>query len=148
MRDMQAHPRLFVLLDLAAVGIYWMHTSMHKIITGVHVEVTDAIRDYALEKLESIEKYIPDDDTSGKITVELSKTTAHHSHGDVFQAEAQLHLRGKDIVVKAVEDDLYKAIDVLKDMLSRELSSFKDKERSIFRRSAHKVKNLLKRLRD
>ena len=119
---------------------------MHKIITGIHVEVTDAIHSYVLEKLESIEKYIPDSDTSAKIAVELSRTTAHHSHGDVYQAEAQLHIRGKDITLKAVEDDLYKAIDVLKDMLTREISSYKDKERSIFRRSAHKVKNLLKRL--
>lgn len=119
---------------------------MHKIITGIHVEVTDAIRDYTIEKIESIEKYIPEGDTSAKISVDLSRTTAHHSHGDVFQAEALLHVRGKDITLRAVEDDLYKAIDVLKDMLSRELSSYKDKERSIFRRSAHKVKNLLKRI--
>lgn len=121
---------------------------MHKIITGVHVDVTDAIRDYTLEKLEAVEKYLPEGDTSGKITVELSKTTAHHSHGQVFQAEAQMRVRGKDIVVKAVEDDLYKAVDILKDMLSRELSTFKDKERSIFRRGAHKVKNLLKRIKN
>lgn len=119
---------------------------MHKIITGIHVEVTDAIREYTLEKLNSLDKYIPKDDTSAKITVELEKTTAHHSNGDVFQAEAQLHIKGKDITIRAVEDDLYKAIDALKDMLTRELASYKDKERSIFRRSAHRMKNLLKRL--
>lgn len=121
---------------------------MHKIITGIHVEVTQAIRDYTMEKLEAIEKYIPADDTSAKISVDLSRTTAHHSHGDVFQAEAILHVRGKDITLRAVEDDMYKAIDVLKDMLTRELASYKDKERSIFRRSAHKVKNLLKRIKN
>ncbi len=119
---------------------------MHKIITGLHVEVTEAIRDYALEKLEALEKYIPEGDTSAKISLELSKTTAHHAHGDVFQAEAQLHVRGKDITSRAVEDDLYKAIDVLKDMLTRELASYKAKERSIFRKGAQQVKNLLKRI--
>jgi putative sigma-54 modulation protein len=121
---------------------------MHKIITGIHVEVTQAIRNYTMEKLEAIEKYIPEGDTSAKISVDLSRTTAHHSHGDVFQAEALLHVRGKDITLRAVEDDMYKAIDVLKDMLTRELASYKDKERSIFRRSAHKVKNLLKRIKN
>lgn len=119
---------------------------MHIIITGVHMEITDAIRTYALEKMKSLEKYTPSDDTSGKLTVELSRTTNHHAHGEVYQAEGILHIRGKETTVRAKEDDLYKAIDVLKDMLTRELAQHKDKERSIVRRSAHKVKQLLKRL--
>ncbi len=119
---------------------------MHIIITGVHMEMTDAIRDYTLTKMEGLGKYVPKDDTSGKLTVELSKTTNHHAHGDVFQAEALLHIRGKETVVRTTQDDLYKAIDTLKDMLTRELASYKDKERSVFRRGAHKVKALLKRL--
>jgi ribosomal subunit interface protein len=110
------------------------------------MEMTEAIRSYALEKMASLEKYVPHDDTSGKLTVELSRTTTHHVHGEVFQAEARLHIRGKETVVRVTEDDLYKAIDLLKDKLARELAQHKDKERSIFKRSAHKVKALLKRL--
>lgn len=119
---------------------------MHIIITGVHVEMTDAIKSYALEKMRTLGKYVSHDDTSGKLTVELSKTTNHHAHGDIFQAEAILHMRGKETTLHTTQDDLYKAIDVLKDMLTRELAQHKDKERSIFRRSAHKVKALFKRL--
>lgn len=119
---------------------------MHIIITGVHMEMTDAIRSYALEKMRTLEKYIPEGDTSGKLTVELSRTTNHHTHGNIYQAEGILHMRGKEQTVRATQDDLYKAIDLLKDMLVRELAEAKDKERSIFRRSAHKVKALLKRL--
>jgi ribosomal subunit interface protein len=112
------------------------------------MEMTDAIRSYAMEKMRTLEKYIPRDDTSGKLTVELSRTTTHHTHGDVFQAEGILHVRGKETMVRTTQDDLYKAIDLLKDMLVRELAQHKDKERSIFRRSAHKVKALFKRLTD
>lgn len=110
------------------------------------MDMTEAIREYALEKMESLEKYVPHNDTSGKLTIELSRTTNHHVHGDVFQAEARLHIRGKETVMRTTEDDLYKAIDLLKDKLTRELAQHKDKEQSIFRRSAHKVKALLKRL--
>ena len=110
------------------------------------MEMTEAIRSYTLEKMQSLEKYVPHDDTSAKLTVELSKTTAHHNHGNVFQAEAQLHIRGKETTVRTIEDDLYKAVDVLKDMLTRELAQHKDKERSMFRRSAQKMKALFKRL--
>lgn len=112
------------------------------------MEVTEAIREYALEKMRTLEKYVPSDDTSGKLTVELSKTTNHHSHGDIFQAEGRLHIRGKETTVRTTQDDLYKAIDILKDMLVRELADLKDKERSVVRRSAHKMKALLKRLMD
>lgn len=120
--------------------------TMHIIITGVHMEMTEAIRSYAMEKMKTLEKYVSKDDTSGKLTIELSRTTTHHAHGDVFQAEGILHIRGKESTVRTTQDDLYKAIDLLKDMLARELAQHKDKERSVFRRSAHKVKTLFKRL--
>lgn len=112
------------------------------------MDITDAIRTYALEKMRTLEKYMPEGDTSGKLTVELSKTTNHHTHGNIYQAEGILHIRGKETKVSSTQDDLYKAIDLLKDMLVRELAQHKDKERSIVRRSAHRVKALLKRLID
>ncbi len=119
---------------------------MHIIITGVHMEITDAIREYTFEKMKSLEKLIPRDDTSAKLAVELSKTSNHHTHGQVFQAEALVHIRGKETSLRTTQDDLYKAIDILKDMLTRELAQHKDKERSIVRRSAHQVKALFKKL--
>lgn len=119
---------------------------MNITITGVHIEVTEAIYDYALQKMETLGKYLPKDDTSFRLVVELSKTNNHHTHGDIFQAEGRLHMRGKNVTLKTTEDDLYKSIDVLKDMLVRELAQYKDKERSIVRRGAHKVKALFKRL--
>ncbi len=121
---------------------------MHITITGVHMEVTDAIREYTFEKMKTLDKYVPKGDTSASLAVELAKTTQHHQHGDVFLAEAQLHIRGKSTALRTTQDDLYKAIDVLKDMLVRELATHKDKERSVVRRSAHKVKMLFKRLID
>lgn len=119
---------------------------MHIIITGVHMEITEAIRGYVLEKMQVLKKYVSRDDTSAKLSIELVKTTNHHQHGDLFQAEAQLHIRGKDITLSTTQDDLYKSIDTLKDMLVREVTQHKDKEHSLMRRGAHKVKNLFKRL--
>jgi ribosomal subunit interface protein len=110
------------------------------------MEMTVALKEYTLEKMKTLEKYVPKDDTSAKLTVELSKTTNHHTHGDIFQAEGRLHIRGKETTVKTTQNDLYKAIDVLKDMLIREVANYKDKERSIVRRSAYKVKALFKKL--
>lgn len=118
---------------------------MHITITGLHMEITEAIDSYVIGKMKSLERFVPKDDTSAKLAIELSKTTNHHQNGDVFQAEAQLHIRGKDITVHNTQDDLYKAIDILKDMVTRELTSHKDKGQSMFRRGAQKVKALFKR---
>lgn len=121
---------------------------MHTTITGVHLEITEAIRNYTLEKMDTLEKYVPKGDSGARLHVELSKTTHHHSNGDVFQAEANVHIRGNNFTVRTTQDDLYKAVDTLKDMLTRELATHKDRERSIVRRGAYKVKQLLKRLTD
>lgn len=110
------------------------------------MEITNAIREYALDKMKSLEKFISDDVVNSQLTLELSKTTNHHSHGDVFQAEAKMPIRGKVITLRTTQDDLYKAVDILKDMLARELSSHKDKEISLVRRGAHKVKTMFKKI--
>lgn len=118
---------------------------MHITITGVHIDITTAIHDYAKDKIESLNKYIKNEDTSSTAKVTLTKTTEHHSHGEMYKAEAVLHISGKTLTAGETEDDLYKAIDSLKDTLARELSTYKDKKQSVFKRSAHKIKSLLKR---
>ncbi len=119
---------------------------MHIIITGIHMEITEAIRNYIFEKMKPLEKLVPKGDTSAQLTIELSKTTNHHQHGNIFQAEARLKVKGKEKTLTTTQNDLYKSIDIVKDMLSRELATYKDKERSVVRRGAHKVKALFKRL--
>jgi putative sigma-54 modulation protein len=121
---------------------------MHIILTGLHLEITEAIRSYTLGKMNSLEKYVSSKDGSVRLSIELAKTTNHHNHGDVFKAEGHMHIRGRDITLETTQDDLYKAVDTLKDMFTRELAQYKDKERSIVRRSAHRVKALFKRLTD
>jgi putative sigma-54 modulation protein len=117
---------------------------MHITITGVHIDITDAIREYVNERLGSLSKYVHKGDTSATINVELSRTTAHHAHGDVFQAEAQVHVKGVFVNVKVVKDDLYAAIDEVRDMVARELTQQKDKRISVFKRGAQRLKKLLK----
>jgi putative sigma-54 modulation protein len=117
---------------------------MHIKITGVHIEITNAIHDYAIEKFSNLDRF-SNNDTSAKLEVILTKTTGHHSHGEFYQAEGIVHMSKKTFAMKTQEDDLYKSIDVLKDMLHMELASHKDKKQSLFKRSAHKIKNLLKR---
>jgi putative sigma-54 modulation protein len=121
---------------------------MHITLAGIHLEITDAIRTYTMGKMRTLEKYVPSNDSSAKMSIELGKTTNHHTHGNVFKATGHLHIRGKEVTLETTQDDLYKAVDTLKDMFTREMAQYKDKERSIVRRGAHRVKALFKGLLD
>lgn len=87
-------------------------------ITGLHVEVTAAIRDYLTKKLERINRHT-DSIISVNITISVEKV-AH-------KAVAQVHLAGKDLHIEAVEKDMYAAIDMLADKLDRAVLQYKEK---------------------
>ncbi|MDO5058891.1 MAG: ribosome-associated translation inhibitor RaiA [Neisseria sp.] len=87
-------------------------------ITGLHFDVSDAIKQYAAEKLERINRH-----SANLISVSLTLSLDKPKH----KAEAHAHLSGKDVHVEAVENDMYAAIDVLMDKLDRALIKHKEK---------------------
>ncbi|MDR2208221.1 MAG: ribosome-associated translation inhibitor RaiA [Azoarcus sp.] len=87
-------------------------------ITGHHVEVTDAIRAYASEKIERVVRH-SDNVTSVNVILSVDKLNQ--------KAEATVHVRGRDIHVESVDADLYAAIDALADKLSRQMQKHKQK---------------------
>lgn len=108
------------------------------------VSVPPQVRAYLDKKLQSLGKLIPLDDPAVMIDVELGRTTRHHQTGDVFFAEITLY-RGKESF-RAVADrpDLMSAIDAMRDAIARELSSRKDKQVSLVRRSGQFAKAILR----
>lgn len=106
------------------------------------LELTDAIRDYAEKKLGELDKFIPKG-TLSDINVELQKTTSHHKKGEVFRAEANVKLPGKLIRGESQEDNLYAAIDLLKDELKRDLRKYKDRHHDLQIRGGRSLKKRL-----
>jgi putative sigma-54 modulation protein len=117
---------------------------MKIIISGAHLEITDAIEEYAEEKLSIVKKYTKDDH-SARLSVEIAKTTAHHAHGAIYKVSALFVRKGKEKSLEVISDDVYKGIDLMKDKLGRELSDEKDKELSLFKKGAQKIKGLLRK---
>ncbi|MDK4681029.1 ribosome-associated translation inhibitor RaiA [Kingella negevensis] len=87
-------------------------------ITGLHFDVTEAIRNYVTEK---VERSVRHHDGVISVTVTLSVEKVQN------KAAAQVHLAGKDIHIEAVEADMYAAIDVLVDKVDRALVQHKEK---------------------
>ncbi len=113
------------------------------------MEVTDAIRDYASKRVTDLEKLISRiEEAKGEATVnfEVKKTTNHHKSGVVFQASGMIKLDGRKYYGKVDSEDLYGAIDAVKESLFREITKNKDRELTLFKRGAASVKKMLKGL--
>lgn len=87
-------------------------------ITGHHVELTDALRDYVNDKLARLERHY-DNITRVQVTLSIEK--------DRHQAAGVLHAAGADLHGEAENDDMYAAIDALADKLDRQLVKHKEK---------------------
>jgi putative sigma-54 modulation protein len=87
-------------------------------LTGNHLDITPAIRDYVIAKLDRITRHF-----DHVIDVQVVMSVAKLRH----KVEANLHARGKDIHVEAVELDMYAAIDALVDKLDRQVVKHKEK---------------------
>jgi putative sigma-54 modulation protein len=113
-------------------------------IKTTNISLTPAIKDYFEKKLMSLDKLVDFNRDDVLIQAELGKTTHHHRQGDIFRAEVNLRVRGNNFRAVSEKEDLYAAIDEMKDMLNQEIKSGKEKRTSVVRRGAHKLKNLLR----
>ncbi|WP_263771690.1 ribosome hibernation-promoting factor, HPF/YfiA family [Propionivibrio soli] len=87
-------------------------------ISGHHLEITPAIHDYVLDKLERVTRHF---DNVIDVNVILSVDKLKQ------KAEVTVHLSGKDIYVEAIDEDLYASIDLLADKLDRQIQKHKQK---------------------
>ncbi len=87
-------------------------------LSGHHLEITPAIRDYVVSKLTRVTRHF---DHVIDVTVVLSVDKLQR------QVTANLHIRGKDIHAECVEPDMYAAIDALADKLDRQVVKAKEK---------------------
>lgn len=87
-------------------------------ITGHHVEVTPALREYVQGKVDKVIRHF-DHVTSVHVILSVEKL--------VQKAEITLHVKGKDIFADSSDADLYAAIDLLIDKLDRQVMKYKGK---------------------
>lgn len=87
-------------------------------LTGRHMEITPAIRDYATSKIGKLKRHF---DNVIDVNVILSVDKL------VQKAEATVHLSGKDIHAETEDANLYVAIDALVDSLDRQVLKHKEK---------------------
>ncbi len=87
-------------------------------ITGHHLEVTPAIRDYVSAKFERVTRHF-DHVIDVNVIMSVEKL--------VQKIEANIHVSGKDIFAESNDVDMYAAIDSLADKLDRLVLKHKEK---------------------
>jgi putative sigma-54 modulation protein len=96
---------------------------MNLTISGHHLEVTPALREYVLTKLDRVTRHFDQVvDVAVLLSVEKQKEKERRQ-----RAEVTLHAKGKEIFVEQTHEDLYAAIDQLMDKLDRQVLRHKDK---------------------
>lgn len=87
-------------------------------VSGHHVEVTPALREYVTTKLEKVSRHFDlVKDAHCILTVEKLR----------HKAEATVNVNGGKIYADATEEDMYAAIDGLADKLERRVRKYKEK---------------------
>ncbi|MFT6188430.1 MAG: putative sigma-54 modulation protein [Oleispira sp.] len=87
-------------------------------ISGHHIELTPALKEYAEEKIRRLEHHF-DQITRSDITLTVEKSRQ--------KAECNIHVSGSDLHASAEDENMYAAIDSLSDKLDRQLLKHKEK---------------------
>ena len=87
-------------------------------LTGIHLDVTPAIRAYVVAKLQRVTRHF---DHVIDVNVVLSVDKLRQ------KIEANVHVRGREIHAESTEPDMYAAIDALADKLDRQVVKHKEK---------------------
>jgi len=96
---------------------------MNVIVSGQHLKITDAIKEYVEEKCKKVEKYLENiTEVNVMLTVEKTK-----SEGPIHKADATIYATGKTIRIESEDKDLYAAIDNMADKMERQVRKYKEK---------------------
>jgi putative sigma-54 modulation protein len=87
-------------------------------LSGHHLEITPAIREHVLSKINKIKRHF-DNVIDVNIILSVDKLKQ--------KAEANVHLSGKTIFVECDDANLYVAIDTLVEKLDRQILKHKEK---------------------
>lgn len=99
-------------------------------LTGHHMEITPALRDYVQSKLARVSGHF-DHVIDVKVTLSVEKLAQ--------KVEATLHVPGNDLHAACSDENMYSAIDMLADKLDRQVLKHKEKHAD-----HHKVNGALK----
>jgi putative sigma-54 modulation protein len=87
-------------------------------ITGRNIELTDGLKNAVEEKLSKLEKYFNDDQIAN-VTLSVEKERQ--------KIEVTIPMKGNIVRAEQVSEDMYASIDMVEDIIERQLRRYKNK---------------------
>tara|TARA_B100000941_G_C28370342_1_gene481786 strand:+ start:337 stop:687 length:351 start_codon:yes stop_codon:yes gene_type:complete len=88
------------------------------ILSGLHLNLTDSIKNIVSEKMEKIFKH---EERIIRARIELEHDSKTSSHEGEYVAKGHLELKGHTITISVISENIYKAVDDLVEKLDRGL---------------------------
>ena len=100
---------------------------MKIIIQAPNLELTPALTEFIEEKIGGLEKFIKKFNPEDVLArVDVGRGSRHHRHGKVYHVDVNLLLPHGTIRAAHDDEDVRKAINVVKEKLQREIEKFKE----------------------
>jgi len=111
------------------------------------IELTPAIGNYVEKRLDSVKKYF-EETKMPNMFVELGKESNHHKSGEIFRTEVRIGGAGQNFFAVSVAEDLYAAIDLVKEEIVREITKVKGKRETMMRKGGRMIKDAMRYFTD
>lgn len=115
------------------------------------MDLTPVVSDYVMKRVTNLEKLLKGMEAEGGevvVAFEVGTSTTRHKSGPVFHADCLIKVGGEEFYGSADKEDLYEAIDDVRESLFKEISRHKERKQTMLYRGARSVKKMLKGLSD
>lgn len=113
-------------------------------IKSTNLGLTPEVKDYIEKKVLSLEKFLnPESEDAATALFEIAQKSGQKS-GDIFHADCLIQHLGDKFYASADKEDIYKAVDTVREELARVIKRTKSKRLAVFHRGARKVKDMMK----
>lgn len=113
---------------------------------GNGMDLTPSIHDYVVKRVTNLGKFLSKHCEEVLVDFEVGRTVGDQRSGKIFRAGCKVSIFGKDFYSSSEQEDLYVAIDDVKEKLFREIKRSQNKDRNLWRRGARSVKKMFKGL--
>ena len=110
---------------------------------ATNLEISPGLSSLVDQKLQPLEKLLPEGETDIVCEVELEKSAAQQT-GKIYRAEVNLYVAGKLHRAVSTEEQIEKAVDEIRDELKRELHKAAGKRHSLVKRGGQMIKNMMR----
>ncbi|OGY64999.1 MAG: ribosomal subunit interface protein [Candidatus Harrisonbacteria bacterium RIFCSPLOWO2_01_FULL_40_28] len=97
-------------------------------IKGTNLDLTSSIKEFIEEKIGSLHKFIGKTELEEdvKVFVEIARTTRHHAKGEVFYAEATMHMHTHTFRAEDTSEDIRVSINNVRHKLEEQIKKHRD----------------------